>query len=329
MKNIYFLFMLLGISLQLDAQLVTTVAGQPENAGSNDGNVMEARFNNPHGIAVDQKGNVYTADRWSHIIRKITPEGQVTTLAGTPEVVGDQDGTGAAARFNEPWGLCVDGKGNVFVADTRNNKIRKITPDGVVTTVAGTGNFGTSDGRATASTFGNPTGIEVDEAGVIYVADHLTHLIRKINTDGTVQTLAGQSYAAGALDGTGRNASFNRPYGLTLDNNGDILVADEWNHKIRRVTPDGVVTTVAGDGIIAGDNGPAASASFNFPWDVTVDANGNIFVADGYNYQIRKISPEGEVTSYAGAPQQSGATDGEGEEATFSGATSVAVSPTE
>ena len=212
MKFFYTLFLWFFITVNLQAQLVTTVAGQPEIAGSNDGEPFSATFNNPHGIAIGQDGTVYVADRWSHTIRKITIDGMVSTIAGTPGVSGSTDGMGAAALFNEPWGLCVNADDEVLVADTRNNKIRKISPDGEVTTIAGSGNFGTSNGIGTAATFGNPTGIECDSEGNIYVADHLTHIIRKIDVLGFVTTLAGKPYQTGSVDGQGSQASFNRPY---------------------------------------------------------------------------------------------------------------------
>jgi len=314
-------------SFTINAQLVTTVAGQPEIAGATDGPAFDATFNNSHGLAIGQNGTVYVADRWNHTIRKIELDGTVSTLAGTPGISGDQDGNHSTALFNEPWGLCVGAFGNIWVADTRNNKVRKITPEGMVTTFAGSGNYGTSNGMGTAATFGNPTGIEMDSIGNIFVADHLTHIIRKIDPLGFVSTLAGKPYQMGDSDGFGNQASFRRPYGLTLDNDGNILVADEWNHKIRRITPEGLVSTVAGTGVVGHQNGIALTSEFNYPWDITVDSLGNIFVADGYNYIIRKITPEGQVSTYAGSLEVTGATDGEGTNATFSGATAIDYSP--
>jgi len=327
MRKFTTILLLTIASLTLRAQLVTTVAGQPEIAGAIDGAAFDATFNNPHGIAIGLDGIVYVTDRWSHTIRKIELDGTVSTLAGTPGISGDQDGESTIALFNEPWGLCVGPDGNIWVADTRNNKIRKITPEGIVSTVAGSGNYGTSNGMGTSATFGNPTGIEIDHEGNIYVADHLTHIIRKIDELGFVTTLAGKPYQMGDTDGMGNQASFRRPYGLTLDNEGNILVADEWNHKIRRITPEGLVSTVAGTGEVGHQNGLAESAGFNYPWDMTVDSLGNIFVADGYNYLIRKITPQGQVTTYAGTLEATGATDGEGTNATFSGATAIDYSP--
>ena len=330
MIKIHVVFLLVFITLpllNLQAQLVTTVAGQPEIAGATDGAPFDATFNNPHGVAISNEGIVYVSDRWSHTIRKIELDGTVSTLAGMPGISGDIDGDNSVALFNEPWGLCVGSQGNIFIADTRNNKIRKITPTGVVSTIAGSGNYGTSNGIGSAATFGNPTGIECDEFGNIYVADHLTHIIRKIDSLGFVSTIAGKPYQMGDADGQGNQASFRRPYGLTLDHDGDILVADEWNHKIRKITPDGVVTTVAGTGDLGSENGLALNSSFNYPWDITVDSLGNIFVADGYNYLVRKITQVGQVSNYAGTLEVTGAIDGEGANASFSGATAIAFSP--
>ena len=325
MKNLFALLFCFTCIVSAQGQWVSTVAGVLETPGFNDGPPLSARFYNPHGIAVDSSGTVYIADRYNHTIRKFSPANNaVTTLAGKAGQIGATDGVGDAARFNEPWGLCATPGGIVYVADTKNNKIRKILPDGTVSTVAGTGNFGTTNGAGTSSNFGNPTGIEVDAAGNLYVADHLTHIIRKITPNGLVTTIAGFPYIPGDQDGVGTDAQFWRPYGLTLDNQGNILVADEWNHKIRKVTPAGVVTTVAGAGVVGITNGAASDATFNYPWDMTVDTWGNIYVADGYNYVIRKIATDGTVSSLAGKPQLSGGADGEGADASFSGATAVA-----
>lgn len=319
-------FHLLGTSV---AQLVGTFAGSRDSSGFQDGSADQATFNNPHGIAISQSGNVYVTDRFNHLIRKISPDGRVRTIAGQPGVIGDADGLGAEALFYEPWAICVDADENVFVADTRNNKIRKISPDGMVSTYAGTGNYGTTNGPANSSTFGFPTGVEIDTDGNLYVADHGTHIIRKVSTDGQVSTLAGIAYIPGDADGDPGIAKFNKPYGLSLDLNGNIIIADNWNHKIRSVTPDGIVSTIAGTGVIGGEDGAGNAASFNYPWDVTVDSAGIIYVADGLNSVIRKIIPEGigEVSTLAGTTGVNGNMDGFGTNARFSGATGVAFSP--
>ena len=324
------LFVLLWLTVALftplaRAQEVVRVAGSVLS-GAVDGDALTAaQFNNPHGIAIDRQGNVYVADRFNHLIRKITPDSVVTTFAGNG-TIGAQDGVGTAASFHEPWGLCVDKNGVVYVADTRNNLIRKIMPNGTVTTWAGSGNFGTTNGVGAAATFGNPTGIEIDALGNLYVADHLTHIIRKISPTRSVTTVAGKAYIEGFADGIGTAAIFDRPYGLHIDGNGNILIADELNHRIRKMTPAGVVTTVAGSGILGNKDSTALEARFNYPWDMTTDTLNNIYVGDGYNNVIRKITPQGNVTTYAGTGT-TGAYDGPANQATFNAVTGIAFSP--
>lgn len=318
------LFLLLLLSAPgLAAQTVSTVAGIIDVSGFQDGAVNNALFNNPHGLAIDEVGNLYVADRYNHLIRKISPSGQVTTVAGIPGVAGAADGPANEATFREPWALCVANDGGILVADTRNNKIRKIDTNGTVTTLAGTGAFGGQDGNTASASFGNPTGIAQQADGTIYVADHLTHLIRKVSTAGQVSTLAGKFDTPGAVDGSGNAARFFRPYGIALAPNGNIIVADEWNHKIRSVTPAGVVSTIAGTGAIGWRDGTHLEAEFNYPWDVEVAADGTIYVGDGYNYVIRKISPQQQVITYAGQPQEEGAEDGPALSASFEGPTSI------
>lgn len=307
----------------LEAQTVATLAGSLSITGSIDGPRESALFNNPHGIALDTMGNIYVADRYNHLIRKISSAGMVSTLAGIAGVSGDTDGLATEATFYEPWGLCIANNGDVLVADTRNNKIRRIKSDGTVITIAGNGAYGGADGFA--ATFGNPTGIEQAENGTIYIADHKTHIIRAISPAGEVRTLAGSLGLPGDTDGQGTLAQFYRPYGLTLDLEGNIIVADEWNHKIRKITPQGLVTTIAGTGEIGMDNGYGDTATFNYPWDVTVDKDGTIYVGDGYNYVVRKINLNTWVSTYAGTPQERGGENGAAANATFEGPTALVI----
>src|SRR6185437_2331431 len=188
------------------------------------------------GIAVDGNGNVYVGDRGNNIVRKISAAGAVTTLAGLAGTNGATDGTGSAARFNSPDGVCVDASGNVYVADSLNDTIRKITPAGVVTTYAGSaGKAGSADKTGTAASFNFPVGLTIDGTGNIYVTDTGNDTIRKITPDAAVSTLAGSVGVSGSNDGTNTTALFNGSDGITVDSNGNLYVADTGNHTIRKV----------------------------------------------------------------------------------------------
>jgi sugar lactone lactonase YvrE len=279
--------------ITIPAAVVTTFAGSIDDTyGSTDGTGTAASFHWPEGIAVDANGNLYIADSDNSTIRKITPVGVVTTFAGTSGTTGSTDGTGAAALFDNPQGIAVDASGNVYVADTGNSTIRKITPEGVVTTLAGTGWV----------TFYFPEGIAVDASGTVYVADTNDSTIRKITPEGVVTTLAGKAWTCGSADGTGTAATFDYPEGIAVDANGNLYIADSDNSTIRKITPEGVVTTLAGKaGTYGSADGTGTAATFDYPKGITVDASGNVYVADKNNSEIRKITPEGVVTTIIGA----------------------------
>ena len=307
---------------------VTTLAGLPGNLGSADGKGSEARFNGPRGVAVDRSGNVYVADTINCTIRKITPEGAVTTLAGQVTVSGSKDGKGSAAKFGSmfggPSGVAVDGAGNIYVADEANQTIRKVTPVGVVTTLAGVaGSQGTNDGSAKVARFYDPQGVAVDKSGNVYVADFNNHTIRKVTPKGMVTTLAGLAGSLGCVDGKGSAARFGGipsfgPSGVAVGTDGNIYVADIGNHAIRKVTSEGVVTTLAGSaGGTGSTDGAGSFASFRYPGGAAVDKAGNVYVADTGNDTIRKITPQGVVTTLAGLAGQRGSTDGIGSKARF------------
>ena len=300
---------------------VTTFAGSPGETGSADGTGSQARFFLPSGIAVDAAGNVYVSDTGNYTIRKITPGGTVSTLAGSPGVRGYTDGTGAAARFYIPIGVTVDDLGNLLVSDSGNNIIRKVTPAGVVTTFASTGilaNKGSVDGTGTGANFNGPHNVAIDGSGNTYVADYFNDTIRKITPAGVVTTLAGSPGEGGTADGTGSAARFSLPAGLAVDSSGNLYVADSGNHAIRKVTPAGVVTTLAGSpGTSGSTNGTGTGASFNTPLALAVDGSGNVYVADSYNQLVRKVTAGGVVTTVAGTAGQVGATDGTGTAALF------------
>lgn len=291
---------------------VATVAGPAAVAGSTDGSGAAAQFNTPFGIAADTSGNLIVADMGNHTLRRITPAGVVTTLAGTAGTPGLADGSGSAAGFNTPTGVAADQNGNVYVADTGNHAIRKVTAAGVVTTLAGTpGTMGSADGTGAAAQFNSPTGIAADAAGNVYVADTGNHTVRKVTPRGEVTTLAGTPGSFSAVDGTGPAARFVAPFGIAVDGAGNLYVADTGNHAVRKVTQDGVVTTLAGKLEIPGiADGMGTAARFYFPVGISTDAAGNVYVADTGNYTIRVINPAGQVGTLAGQPGSAGITLG-------------------
>ncbi len=216
------------------------------------------------------------ADQWYHVIKKITAAGVMTTLAGSAWNGGSVDGTGAAASFNTPTGIVVDSaSGNVYVAEIGSNLVRKITSAGVVTTLASGFNF--------------VSGIALDSLGNLFVADKQNCAIKKITSAGVFTTFAGGSILWGNIDGTGAAAAFSGPEGVAVDSFNNVFVADTQNNSIRKITPAGVVTTVAGNGTVGSLNGSAASATFNKPTGVAVDSAGALYIADDLNHLIRKI----------------------------------------
>ncbi len=288
---------------------VTTLAGTPGSPGSSDGSGGAAQFNSPAGLAVDASGNVYVADSLNSTIRIITPAGVVTTFAGTPGAQGTTDATGKAARFDFPIGVALDASGNVYVADSGNETIRKISPSGAVTTLAGTPTImGAGDGTGKAAQFDNPAGVAVDGSGNVFVADSGNGTIRKITPAGVVTTLAGAAIGSGgggSAAGTGTAALFDDPTGVALDGSGNIYVADSRNNLIRKMTPAGVVTTLAGTAHIFGStNGIGPAALFSDPTGVAADSAGNIYIADTANSTIRQGTSGTTVASTPTITQQ-------------------------
>ncbi len=248
--------------------------------------------------------------------------GKVTTLAGSGDL-GSTNDSAIAASFNKPFSVAVDAAGNVYVGDAGNELVRKISPLGEVTTLAGSGNQGSDNGPDTASSFFSPRGVTVDGSGNVYVADWGNHLIRKIGQAGDVTTFAGNGMQ-GFANGPDTSASFKFPQGIAIDAAGNLYIGDSGNELIRKISPSGVVTTLAGNGSIGSSNGIGAEASFYNPIGIAVDASGNVYVADANNQVIRKITPSGTVTTYAGNGDQ-GFANGPAIAASFNSPKGVAV----
>jgi NHL repeat len=312
MKKLSAILILFALAAALRAQdSVTTFAGRALVSGAADGSGTNARFADPAAIVTDAVENFFIADSANHAIRKIATNGAVTTFAGKLGVSGIVNANGTNAQFNAPSGLAFDASGNLFVSDTGNHVIRKITTAGAVSTFAGVaGSGGFLDGANGNAFFSSPLGIAVWTNGNVFVADSGNHCIRKI-AGGAVTTFAGNPQVWGSADGVGTNALFNSPCGLAFDANGNLFVSDANNDTIRKILTNGIVTTFAG---AAGQDGAAdgvlSLARFRSPASLAFDKKGNLFVADSFNQTVREISSNGIVSTVCGAPEISGAADG-------------------
>ena len=245
----------------------------------------------------------------------------VSTLAGSG-TAGFADGLRTTAQFAGPHGLVIAIDGTVYVADRDNHRIRMISPSGIVSTLAGSGVAGFADGFGSSAQFNNPIGIAIDKNGDLYVADETNHRIRKVTRAGLVSTIAGS--VAGFIEGPSANARFRTPRGVAVTDNGTLYVSDFSNNRIRIISPSGIVSTLAGsdEGNI---NGTGSSARFNRPWGMSIGPNGDIFVADSGNSTIRRVTPAGQVTTYAGTV--SGFADGAASSAQFSSIHDLVAAP--
>lgn len=270
------------------AGVVSTFAGDG-TPGLVNGPAATARFSSTADLAFDPQGNLLVADYGNNCIRKITPGGIVSTLAGTG-VAGFVDGPGTVAQFSDPEGLAIDAQGTVYVSEYGNYSIRKVLPNGTVSTVAGTGRRGYADGPGRSAQFVGPEGLALDAKGTLYVADFAGHRIRKITADGVVSTLAGTG-VGGYADGDASTAKFYGPVGIAFDAQGNLIVADAGNYCIRKITPAGTVSVLAGTRVLGYADGPVGTAQFNAPAAVTTGARGVLYVAE-YSNHIRKITAQ-------------------------------------
>ncbi|MCL2625593.1 MAG: IPT/TIG domain-containing protein [Cystobacterineae bacterium] len=285
-----------------------------------DGPGVDAWFYGPANMVIDARGDLYVSDSFNHCIRKMTPEAEVSTFVGVCQTSGLREGSADVAQFYLPKGITVDTQGNFYVADTYNHRIRKVTPDGVVSTLAGSGlsglnNGGFFDGPGNAARFHHPYGVAIDSENNLYVADTHNHCIRKVTPDGGVSTFAGTCETEGFGDGPASTAQFCYPRGLALDTLGNLYVADERNWRIRKVTPSGEVSTVAGIGIMDYVDGFRDVAQFYAPYDIAIDAANNLLVTDVAVNSIRKVTPEGFVSTLVGGRLGQG--DGTGSQVGF------------
>ncbi|WP_439145174.1 RICIN domain-containing protein [Streptantibioticus silvisoli] len=285
---------------------IRTIAGTgPKGFGGDCGPAVSAQLNTPRGMAVDSMGTVYIADSENHRVRKVTADGRIHTVAGTgTKGFGGDGGPATAAQLDNPSGVTVDSTGILYVAELNNRRVRQITPEGKISTVAGTGTEGSDGdgGPAASAQLNRPRGVVVGRAGELYIADAGSHQVRKITSDGKIHTVAGTGTKGFSGDGGPATAAqLDNPFGLVVDSIGTLYIADFGNNRVRKVTTDGKISTVAGNGTkgFGGDGGPAASAQLNNPIGLALDRAGTLYIADHVNHRVRKLT----LPKRAGLPE--------------------------
>jgi sugar lactone lactonase YvrE len=298
-----------------EAATLKTVAGNGQTVSElgDGGPATEAGFCSTSDVALDAEGNMYISDAGiyctglgSHTVRKVDPDGTISTVAGTgwPGFSGD-GGPATKADLNIPISVAVDREGNLYISDENNFRIRKVDKEGIITTFAGTGKEGYSGdgGPATSAQLTDPGGIAFDAKGNLYLADFVS--VRKIDPSGTITTVAGTGEAGFSGDGGPATEAKLTAYDVALDSEGNIYISDLENQRIRKVDKDGIITTIAGSGKkgYSGDGGPATKAAFKDPWGIAVDGEGAVFIAEHHNSVVRKVDKNGMITTFAGTGQ--------------------------
>ncbi|MCZ6489303.1 MAG: hypothetical protein O7A06_02090 [Acidobacteria bacterium] len=301
MAAVLYIFLVPFITVAQNGEVgvITTVAGNgTEGFSGDDGQATSASIAGPNGVAVDTNNNLYIADFGNNRIRRVNPDGTITTVAGNGIMGFTGDGGQATGTsLNEPRGVVVDSAGNFYIADEGNNRIRRVDSSGVISTVAGTGFPSITCNTGLFS----PTDVDLDASGNLYIANAGAFQVCRVDTSGTITTVAGGSLGFSGDGGLATQAALNTAQGVAVDSAGILYIADRFNHRIRQVE-NGIITTVAGNGSagFSGDGGLATNAMLNMPYSVAVDTVGNLYIADAGNHRIRKVTPEGTITTVAG-----------------------------
>ena len=313
--NLYFTDSLNNRIRKLSGGNVNTFAGNGLVSRSGDGGAAtSAQLNSPLGVTVDAAGNLYVSDTLNNLVRRVDTKGVITTFAGTGTAgFGGDGGAAASAQLNNPQGLAVDPAGNLYIADTQNARVRKVS-GGTISTVAGSGSsgFGGDGGAATSAQLNAPFGVALDAAGNLYIAEFSNNRIRKVGTNGNISTIAGTGVSGYSGDGgAATSAQLNGPQAVAVDGSGNVYVADTANNRVRKIGNTGVITTVAGTGIagFSGDGGPGTSAQVGNPSALAVDSVGNVYIADG-SARVRKLFLSGVISTIAGGGNRGYSGDG-------------------
>jgi uncharacterized protein YjdB len=295
------------VNADLNNYIITTVAGNGTAGYSGDGGAATAAaLQNPHAIAIDNSNNLYIVDNWNHRIRKVSPSGIISTFAGNGTLGYSGDGgLATSASLYYPENIAIDISGNVYISDVGNNRIRRVSSTGIITTIAGNGSAGFSGdgGAATAASLNAPKGVCIDNTGNLYISDNNNNRIRKVSSTGVITTIAGNGSAGFSGDGgVATAASLNAPTGIISDAIGNLFIADFNNNRIRKVSSTGVISTIAGNGSagFSGDGGAATAAGLNYPTGIAIDNSNTIYIPDNINDRIRKVSSTGIISTIAG-----------------------------